>query len=56
MGYTETVPLEYAEFVLSREMKWGDIDQIPAERVDHALAFFGLEGRYRKIRERPKAN
>ncbi len=51
MGHTEAAPMEYVEFVLAREMKWGDIDALPAYRVDNAIAFLGLEGKYRKHRE-----
>ena len=48
MGFSETAPLEYAEFVLARETGW-NLDEIAAHRVDEALVFMGLEARYRKF-------
>lgn len=51
MEYTQAAPMAYAEFVLARETGW-NIDEIPAQRVDEALAFLSLEARYRK---QPKA-
>ena len=53
MEYTDSVPLEYAEFALARETGW-NVDAMPAYRVDEALAFMGLEAKHKKMREKTK--
>ena len=53
LGYTESVPVEYAEFKLACLTGW-NVDLIPAHRVDQALRFMSLEAKYEK-RKQPKS-
>lgn len=52
MEYTDKAPLEYAEFLLCREMKWtfAELEEQPAERIQQAFAFLDLEGKIGKLK------
>ncbi|HDR8003431.1 hypothetical protein ACS2BX_25940 [Bacillus cereus group sp. BceL300] len=44
-GYSDTTPMEYAEFALCREMGWtfNQLDEQPAWRVEQAFLFLERE-------------
>jgi len=49
-GYTDKVPLEYAEFSLIRSMGWTytELDEQPADKIELAFLFLQRENAYQK--------